>query len=167
MSVQGRDGRAPGTRRWGWRAAALAVLVACSGGGDDDGPVEARIPDVEGVLSAADEQTITVGEQVYDLGTDVTSASTYTREPVPLRVGTYVHAGLDDDGHVEWITTIGIVADTDPPSVRYTGRLVEVRDGRAIFEDGTALRVTPDLDPDPGFLIVTLDPATGRISISR
>ncbi len=73
--------------------------------------------------------------------------------------------GLDDDGRVGWVATIGIVADTDPPEVTYTGTLVEVVDGRALFADGTALKLPPDLRPAPGFVTVSLDPSNGEISL--
>jgi hypothetical protein len=146
-------------------SAALVLLAACGGGGSGgDASVEARVPDVEGVVSAVDGHRIVIDGTRYVLADDAASVSTYTLDPVPLRTHTFVHAGVDDDtGRVQWVATVGIVSRTDPPRVRYTGRLRSVRDGRATFADGTALLVADDLRLEPGFLAVELDPATDRI----
>ena len=150
-----------------WLLVLLLVVLAATGcrdgGGGVEVPVDARVPDVEGVLQEAADGEVVLGGERYELTADAASVSTYTLEPVPLRAGTYVHAGLNEEGRVQWVATIGIVADTDPPVVRYTGRLVERRGDRALFEDGTALLVPPDLTLSAGFLNVELDPATGAI----
>lgn len=151
-----------------WLGIALVVaLASCGGGGGsrtDAKQVEARIPDVEGVVDAADTHRIVIDGKRYVVADDAASVSTYTLDAVPVRVHTFVHAGLDGDtGRLRWIATIGLVSDTDPPRVRYTGRLLRERDGRAVFDDGTALRVAPDLDLPEGFVAVEIDPATDQI----
>lgn len=146
---------------------ALVALVGCGDGGDGEpaaGAAAARVPDVEGVLTDVDAEGIVVDGERYELSSDAASVSTYTLDSVPVRRNTFVHAGVDEDtGRVQWLATIGIVTDTDPPRVRYTGRLREVRDGRAVFEDGTALLLPPDLPIPDGHVAVEIDPATDRI----
>jgi hypothetical protein len=146
----------------------VVAAAACGDDGDSDERVEARLPDVEGVVVAVDDDELELDDsRAYEIGEGASSVSTYTLDEVPVRLDTYVHVGLDDDGRVEWIATIGIVADTDPPGITYTGTLVEVIDGRAVFADGTALKVPPDLDPDPGFVTAILDPTGVIRSLSR
>ena len=146
-------------------ALAIVVVLAGCGGGSSRSQVEpaaTRIPDVEGIVSAASTDRIVIDDVAYDLAPDASSVSTYTFDPVPVRVGTFVHAGVRDH-LVRWVATIGIVSRTTPPRVHYTGRLLRTANGRAIFDDGTALRVPPDLHLSKGFLVVELDPATGEI----
>ena len=148
-------------------AAAVLVLAACGGDRRDEQDASGRntrIPDLEGVVSAADATSVVIDGRRYRLTEDVASVSTYTLDAVPVRLDTFVHAGLDDDtGRVRWIATIGLVSDTEPPRVRYTGRLVSVIDGRAVFVDGTALLVPDDLRLTPGYYAVEVDPVSDRI----
>ena len=145
--------------------AIVAVCAACGGGSSDStARVKVRIPDVEGVVDAADTTSIVIDGTRYVLADDVASVSTYTLDGVPVRIHTFVHAGLDDDtGRVQWIATIGLVSTTDPPRVHYTGLLTSTHDGRAFFADGTALLVSSDIRLPPGFVAVELDPSTDQI----
>jgi hypothetical protein len=145
-------------------AVLLAGLAACSHGDDTPRAVKARIPDVEGVVTAADRDSIDVAGHHYVLADDASSVSTYTLKAVPLRLHTLVHAGLDDRGLVQWVATIGLVSTSTPPRVRYTGTVRSVSDSRAVFTDGTALRVAPDLHlPTAAFIAVQIDPTTATI----
>jgi hypothetical protein len=140
-------------------------LAACSNGdGDTPRAVKARIPDVEGVVTSVDRDSIDVAGHHYVLAEDASSVSTYTLKAVPVRLHTLVHAGLDDAARVQWVATIGLVSSTTPPRVRYTGTVRSVSDGRADFADGTALRVAPDLNlPTKAFVAVQIDPSTATI----
>ena len=143
----------------------LVGLAACSHG-DDDTPraMTARVPDVEGVVTAVDRDSIDIAGHHYVLAEDASSVSTYTLKAVPVRLHTLVHAGLDDDRHVQWVATIGLVSSTTPPRVRYTGTVRSVADGRVVFTDGTALRVAADLHlPAKAFVAVQIDPSTATI----
>lgn len=146
---------------------AALLLASCSRGGSDLRARElddTRIPDVEGVVSAADATSIVIDGETYALADDAASVSTYTLDVVPVRLGTFVHAAVDDDtGRIRWVATIGLVTDTDPPRVRYTGRLLSVTDGRAVFADGTALLLADDLHLIPGHYAVDIDPTTDSI----
>lgn len=143
----------------------MLLLVGCSASSSKtEAPVQARIPDVEGVVTAVDTHRIVIDGKRYVVSDDASSVSTYTLKAVPVRVHTYVHAGLDDEGRVRWVATIGLVTQTNPPVVHYTGRLRSARGARAYFEDGTVLRVPADLDLRPGFLAITIDPTTGEIT---
>ena len=72
------------------------------------------------------------------------------------------------DGNVRWISGIAALVRTAglPSVVYYSGHLVEVRDDKAVFEDGTvltlgngieapagAVRVTATIDPDAHVII--------------
>ena len=126
-----------------------------------------RVPDVEGVIKAVTpERVVLDGGRTLALAPDVVSFSTYTMQAVRPRPGTYVQLGLGHNRRVTWMATIGIVAATDPPRVRYTGVLARLDDGRALFEDGTVLRTGTDvrrLLRRPGFVVAELDPASGEV----
>ena len=130
-------------------ATLLLLLAACAGepqldvlGG------RPRYPSAEGVVESVTIEDITLrGGRRFPLAEELASFSTYTLEPIPLvhRVGQYVHVGLED-GAVTWVSTIGAVGDRE--TVVYAGKLLHV-DGerRAIFSDGTVLRLAEGVEP--------------------
>ena len=141
---------------------AALVTTAC---GDEPGSFtegQARHPDVAGVVDTATPTAITIDGTRYPLAEELSSFSTYTLEPIPLRqrVGQYVHAGLDGDGRVVWVAAVGAVLPGTPPVVLYSGRMRSVEDGTATFEDGTVLPLGPDVTPPgtlPAFVHVRID----------
>jgi hypothetical protein len=151
--------------------AVVLGLAACSGGdaGAKSGPVALdgtpRVPDVQGVVIkiADDFSTITLdGDRTYDLSPALQSFSTIdgSTQPVRRRLGQYVLAGLDGSTMV-WIAGVSAVAKADggAPVAYYTGNLVEVDAGRAIFEDGTVLTLDAGVGapPDAVAVVATID----------
>ena len=125
-----------------------------------------RIPDAEGVVSEVSFTELTLeGGKTYRIRRDLLCFSTYTLEPLPLlqRKGQYVQLGLDGD-RVVWLASIGGVVKGDPPTVYYTGHLLEVSDGRAVFRDGTTFAVPEGIEvPDAGFVQVAIDPTSAAV----
>jgi len=171
-----------GARRRSLVAALLVVAslvaVACVSGDDATSPTTAvpldgtpRYPDAEGVVVdlAADFSTITLdGDRTYGIQEDVQSFSSLDGSTQPLlrRKGQYVQVGLRD-GQVRWIAGIAAIvrAAGQPPVAYYTGNLVEVRAGKAIFEDGTVLTLGDGIAvPDVGArLLATIDATLHRV----
>lgn len=122
-----------------------------------------RYPSEEGVVESVTAEAITLdGGRSFPLADRLASFSTYTLKPIPLlhRVGQYVHLGIEDD-EVTWVATIGAVAQLEQRVVVYTGELLQVDDERrAIFRDGTVLRLGDGVDPRVGAVRVEIDPAT-------
>lgn len=164
----------------GCRTALATLLIsclvgaACSSGDGSSSPTTVipldgspRFPDAEGVVIdiAPDFSTITLdGDRTFGIRDDVQSFSSLDGSVQQLirRKGQYVQVGLNGDD-VEWIAGIAALVRTSgqPPVVYYTGNLVEVRNGKAVFEDGTvlvlgdgvehpgdAVRVMATIDPD-------------------
>ena len=144
------------------------VMVACSGGGDRDRFAldgSPRFPDVEGVVERISTERITLdGGRSYDVASDLASFSTYDLGPTPLlhRKGQYVQLGVDGDT-AEWMAGIGVVvrAPGKAPIVYYNGYLLHVQDGRAIFRNGTVLRLADGVKSpaETGLLRAEIDPA--------
>ncbi len=141
----------------------LALFSACRGTPESATELEARIPDDAGVVTMVDFERIEIdGKNSYPLSEELESFTTgdHTVRPVLSWKDRYVHLGLDD-GVVQWIAGIGIVAN-EPPRVLYTGvfeRLEEER--RAVFRDGTVLQLDQGVSP-PGEgreVFATIDPS--------
>lgn len=152
-------------------AVGLVTLVACSGGDDDrlvlDG--SPRVPDAEGVVEEISFERITLdGDRSYGVSDNLASFSTYDLGPVPMlhRKGQYVQVGLDG-GEVEWMAGIGVVvrAPEVEPVVFYNGHLLRTGDGRAVFRDGTVLRLAQGVRSPvtEGLVRAEIDPATHRV----
>ena len=104
-----------------------------------------RYPSDEGVVTAISFERITLdGRRTYEVSRDLRAFSTVTRELEPMlsRRGQYVQVGLDGDTMV-WMAGIAAVVPTTPAAVYYVGRMVSVQDNRAVFSDGTVLRLAP------------------------
>ncbi|MCA1845283.1 MAG: hypothetical protein LC792_19240 [Actinobacteria bacterium] len=87
--------------------------------------------------------------RTYGVSKDLQSFSTFdlSTQPLVSRQGLYVQVGLDGKT-VTWIAGIAAVIP-DPPRVYYVGRLKRVDGDRAIFVDGTVLRLVNDLRLPP------------------
>lgn len=154
-------------------AVVVTVLVAAAGcsSGDDvvvrlDG--SARVPDAEGVVQAVDHSNITLDGQRYRLSGKLQAFSTYTLEAVPVigRKNQYVQVGLDGET-VVWLAAFGAVvrAPGAPPTVYYTGILKQVDGGRAVFRDGSSVRLGTGVPiPERGTRVrVEIDPDRHRV----
>jgi hypothetical protein len=143
------------------------LLAGCSGGSGkprlvlDGSP---RLPDVEGVVEEISFERITLdGGRSYRVSQELRSFSTYDLAAVPMlhRQGQYVQLGLDGR-QVAWMAGIGVVvrAPGAAPVVFYNGYLLRVEGKRAVFRDGTVLRLGPGVEsPVPfGQLRAEIDP---------
>ena len=144
----------------------VVVLAGCSRGDDDRVVLDGspRFPDAEGVVEKISLERITLdGARSYKVADDLASFSTYDLSVTPMlhRKGHYVQLGLDGDT-AEWMAGIGVVvrAPGKPPVVYYNGYLLRVADGRAVFRNGTVLRLAQDVkSPAPeGLLRAEIDP---------
>lgn len=157
-------------------AVSLAALVmlsaaACSGG-DRQAAVRLdgspRFPDDEGVATSLDFEEMTLdGSRKYRVSDNLRAFSTYDGELEPMltRRNQYVQVGLEDDT-VVWMAGIAEVVRLDPPAVFYVGDLLQVdRRRRAIFRDGTVLRVAEGVvpPPNPMRVQVRIDPARHHV----
>lgn len=151
--------------------AALVLLLAasCSGGGDGGpsaGPAP-RFPDDEGVVTNVNFERIELdGSRRYPISATISSFSTYNSKVISLLSwkDAYVHLGLDGKDTAVWVAGIGVVdTSADPPVVVYTSGLLKRVDAkrRAIFEDGTVLRLGSGVEaPRPGTRVTaTIDAA--------
>ena len=143
------------------------MLVACRPGGEHHRVVldgRPRLPDAEGVVENISFTRITLdGGRSYPVSKTLQSFSTYDLAAVPMlqRQGQYVQLGLD--GHtVTWMAGIGVVvrAPGQPPVVFYNGFLLRVEGRRAVFRDGTVLRLADGVtSPATGALVrAEIDP---------
>jgi hypothetical protein len=123
-----------------------------------------RFPDVEGVVEQISFERITLdGGRSYEVRKDLQSFSTYDLAAVPMlhRLGQYVQLGLNGK-MVAWMAGIGVVVRGDaPPVVYYNGVLVRREGDRAVFRDGTVLRLAPGVTTpaEQGLMRAELDPA--------
>jgi hypothetical protein len=150
--------------------AAIVLVAGCTRGGHDrlvlDG--RPRIPDVEGVVEQISFERVTLdGNRTFAVEKDLQSFSTYDLAAVPMlhRLGQYVQLGLNGK-KVEWMAGIGVVVrGTAPPVVYYNGVLLRVEDDRAIFRDGTVLRLADGVTTrvGTGLVRVEIDPALHRV----
>jgi hypothetical protein len=149
----------------------VMALAGCSGGDEDRFALDGspRFPDAEGVVERISTERITLdGGRSYDVAPDLVSFSTYDLGPTPMlhRTGQYVQLGVD--GHTaQWMAGIGVVvrAPGKAPVVYYNGYLLDVQDGRAIFRNGTVLRLADGVKSpaDTGLLRAEIDPARHRV----
>jgi hypothetical protein len=150
----------------------VSVLLAagCTRGGHDrlvlDG--RPRIPDVEGVVEQISFERVTLdGDRSFAVEKDLQSFSTYDLAAVPMlhRLGQYVQLGLNGK-KVDWMAGIGVVVrGTAPPVVYYNGVLLRVDGDRAIFRDGTVLRLADGVTTpvENGMVRAEIDPAVHRV----
>jgi hypothetical protein len=148
----------------------VALVAGCAGGDEAalrlDG--SARVPDAEGVVQSVDHSHITLEGHRYRLSGKLQAFSTYTLEAVPVigRNKQYVQVGLDGDT-VVWLAAFGAVvrAPGAPPTVYYTGILEDVDGGRAVFRDGSSVRLGTGVSvPERGTRVrVEIDPDRQRV----
>jgi hypothetical protein len=143
--------------------ASIAVLVGGCGGHSSE-----RRPDVEGVVTAVDVHQVTVDGTSYPVSPRLRSFAAGTGQTVPLlwRAGQYVQVGLKRHTAV-WIEGIGAVVRVEghPPAVYFTQVLRRVSGGKAVFADGTILRLGSTRPPAhlPVRVQVEIDPAAHAI----
>jgi len=145
----------------------VLLVGGCPGGGGGPRLVldgRPRYPDAEGVVEQISFERITLdGGRTYDVRQDLQSFSTYDLAAVPMlqRLGQYVQLGLDGK-KVAWMAGIGVVVRTGAPPVVYYNSVLVRRDGpRAIFRDGTVLRLAGGVTPpvEQGLVRAEIDPA--------
>ena len=113
-----------------------------------------RRPDAEGVVDQVSSSHLTLEGKRYPLSSKLQAFSTYTLEAVPVlaRRHQYVQVGLDD-GTIVWLAAFGAVVRVpgSEPTVYYTGVFRRMEGGRAVFRDGSALRLAGGTAaPKPG-----------------
>jgi hypothetical protein len=149
----------------------LVVVGACSRGGGEELVLDGRprFPDVEGVVTEISFERITLdGGRSYRVSDQLRSFSTYDLAPVPMlhRKGQYVQLGLDGD-EVAWMAGIGVVvrAPGRAPVVFYNGHLLRIEGRRAVFRDGTVLRLGKAVKSPvaEGFVRAEIDPFRHRV----
>jgi hypothetical protein len=128
----------------------------------------ARYPDAEGVVEKVAFEQITLdGGRSYGVRKDLQSFSTYDLAAVPMlqRLGQYVQLGLDGK-KVAWMAMVGeVVRNAAPPVVYYNGFLVRLDGDRAIFRDGTVLRLADGVTSplERGLIRAEIDPSLHRV----
>lgn len=158
--------------------AAFAVVGAACTRGEPQTILEAgqpRFPDAEAVVTDISFERLVLDDgKSYAIHPEVESFTTRGHAITPLLTWTqrYVHVGLNDEGEVVWIAGIGVVpAGQEDGRVFYTGVFQEMQQGRAVFEDGTTLKLAEGsrppskgieilarIDPDRD-LVVEIQPA--------
>lgn len=147
----------------------LVLVAACRGGGAEPIKLDGspRYPDDEGIATSVSRESVVLdGERTYGVSKDLRSFSTFdlSTQSLVSRQGLYVHVGLDGKT-VTWIAGIAAVIP-DPPRVFYVG-VLKARDGeRAIFRDGTVLRVDDGvaLPPTGTTVQAEIDPRRHRVT---
>lgn len=147
----------------------MIVAVACSSH-PSTGPTvkldgSPRVPNVEGVVTSVSLKAITIDRQRFKLSPSLQSFSTYdgSAAAVLSRKDQYVQAGVKN-GVVGWLAGIGAVV-RPAGVVFYLGDLVDVQKGRAVFRDGTTLRVGQGVDASVrGHVRVDVDAARKAIT---
>jgi hypothetical protein len=151
----------------------VTVLLLGSCTRSDDGRLvldgRPRHPDAEGTVEQISFDRIVLdGGRSYGVAKDLQSFSTYDLAAVPMlhRLGQYVHLGLDGK-KVQWMAGIGVVVRNPaaPPVVYYNGVLVRLEDDRAVFRDGTVLRLADGVTSpvERGLVRAELDPSLHRV----
>lgn len=128
-------------------AAALALTAACGPGGRAATGAPSRSPrtaDVEGVVTSVDFKHVSVDGVSYAVSPRLRSFAAGTLQTVPLlwRKGQYVQVGLSGRT-ASWIAGLGAVVSSPrhDPTVYFTEVLMRIDGGRAVFADGTTLRL--------------------------
>ena len=115
----------------------------------------ARPPADQGVITAVDQRHIVLdGVRSYRFDAHVVAFSTQTLQHVALlgREGQYVQVGTRRHA-VAWVATFSVVVQLPgrPATAYYIGRLRRVDAGnRAVFVDGTVLRLAPGVPAPAG-----------------
>lgn len=129
-----------------------------------------RFPSDEGVVTQVDLEGAKIeldGARSYRVSRQVESFTSRTHRVTALVhwKDRYVHVGLDDESVVVWVAGIGVVARDGERMVTFSGVFERVEKGRAVFRDGTALKVAAGVaTPEPGKDVVcSVDPKTGEI----
>ena len=168
-----QNGRIAGILQQSLVLAIVVVLLAAGCGGGDkprlvlDG--RPRLPGAEGVVEQISFDRITLdGGRSYGVSRNLVSFSTYDLAAVPMlhRKGQYGQRGLDGR-KVVWMAGIGVVVRVPgtAPVVFYNGDLLRVEGRRAIFRDGTVLRLGRGVrSPRPsGPLRAEIDPTAHAV----
>jgi hypothetical protein len=153
------------------KAVCALVLVACSARDGHrlvlDG--RPRFPDAEGVVESVSFTRITLdGGRRYGVSKQLQSFSTYDLGAVPMlqRQGQYVQLGLDGRTAV-WMAGVGVVVRVagQAPVVFYHGHLLRTDGRRAIFRDGTVLRLAEGVTSPVGTgpVRAEIDPARHEV----
>ena len=130
---------------------------------------DVRVPDDEGVVTEVTlDRLVLDNDRIYEVSKSVESFLASSRKPAALASTDqrYVQIGLSGSKRVVWISTVGVVAKTDPPMALYSGHFLR-RDseGRAVFKDGTVLKVRSGVGV-PGAskkVAVRIDPSAHEI----
>lgn len=150
--------------------AGALLLAGCTKDGSGQLVLDGRprVPDVEGVVEKISFEQITLdGGRSYGVRKDLQSFSTYDLAAVPMlqRSGQYVHLGLDGK-KVAWMAMIGeVIEGAAAPVVYYNGVLLRLEGDRAVFRDGTVLRLADGVTSPvgTGFVRAELDPSLHRV----
>lgn len=147
------------------------LIAACSRGGGEELVLDGRprFPDAEGVVEEISfERIVLDGGRSYRVSKELRSVSTYDLAPVPMlhRKGQYVQLGLDGD-EAAWMAGIGVVvrAPAASPVVFYNGHLLRTERDRAVFRDGTVLRLAGGVESPvaEGLVRAEIDPARHEV----
>jgi hypothetical protein len=106
---------------------------------------QARIPDAEGVVEEIGPAGLKLlGGEGFEIDTTVQAFTTRSHDDLSLGAlkGRYVHVGLNDEGRVVWVASIGLVP-SGQDRVYYTGVSDREEDGHVRFQDGTVLKLGP------------------------
>lgn len=133
----------------------------------DKGP---RVPSDEGVVTAVTFESITLeGARTYEISKGVESFTTneHTVTPLVHWLDRYVHVGVNKAKVALWVAGIGVVPKGGSDSrVVYSGVFNKLdANGRAVFADGTVLKLGPGVTPpEPDKqVLVYLDPLAKQI----
>lgn len=115
------------------------------------------------------ERIILDNDRSYEISPKVESflASSKKIAPILSTDNRYVQLGLDSSKVVVWISTVGVIARTEPPAALYSGVFIKKdSSGRAVFKDGTVLKVASGVDfPRANKKVaVKIDPARHEIT---
>lgn len=150
--------------------AALASVGACSRGGAGGAPLaldgSPRVPDAEGIASIARADLIEVAGKQYEVSPDLVAFSTHDLSLTPLVrwQGSYVQIGLRGDT-VVWLAGVAGILGGDRPVAQFSGRVKAVDGAQVVLDGGTVVTLAKGVRPYPpgSFVIVRLDPITGRV----
>lgn len=128
------------------------------------------MPSDEGVVTAVTFASITLeGARTYEISKSVESFTTNEHRVTPLVhwLDRYVHLGVNKEKVALWVAGIGIVPKgVEDHRVVYSGVFNKLdAKGRAVFADGTVLKLGPGVTPpEPGKqVLVYLDAIAKQI----